>query len=80
MDSEFLARLAEEDKVFVPKDSGLMFYRCCLCNKILSKWDIEEHFSCPKCGHAKISPSNLSLWEKIVQICKHPAIWKWSDD
>ena len=57
---------------------GLLFYRCYLCKGIISKWDIDEHHEC-RCGHTKLSPTNLTLWEKIVQIFKHPAIWKWSD-
>ena len=81
MDSSFLDRLAEEDQFRKDVDDhGMVFYRCYLCNKIINKWDIEKHRSCPKCGHSKISPTNLSLWEKTVQICKHPAIWKWSND
>ena len=64
-----------------PPDSegGLLFYRCYLCRNVISKWDIESQgfTSCPKCGHSKLSPSNLTAWEKTVQIWKHPAVWKW---
>lgn len=56
---------------------GLLFYRCCLCGGVVSKWDIKEHKGCPKCAHAKIRPSNLSLWEKVVQVFKHPKVWEW---
>jgi len=59
---------------------GMTFYRCHLCNKVISKWDIEEHHACPKCGHTKISPTNLSAWEKLIQVCKHPAVWSWVND
>lgn len=74
------------DSVFVePSETpdsgdGKLFYRCYLCTGVVSKWDIGEHFACPKCGHAKISPTNLTISEKIVQVVKHPAIWAWSDD
>ena len=76
MDSSFLERLAEEGQT--DGDDGLLFYRCYLCKGIVSKWDLEENHEC-RCGHTKISPTNLTIWEKIVQIFKHPAIWKWSD-
>lgn len=56
---------------------GLQFYRCILCGEPVSKWDIHEYHGCPKCGNARIRPSDLSLWEKIVQMVKHPAVWKW---
>ena len=58
-------------------DEGLLFYRCYLCRAIFSKWDVDKHFSCPKCGHTKVSPTNLTWREKIVQILKHPVVWKW---
>jgi hypothetical protein len=56
---------------------GLQFYRCCLCGGVVNKWDIKESHGCPKCAHAKIRPTNLSLWEKIIQVCKHPKVWEW---
>jgi hypothetical protein len=60
-------------------DEGLLFYRCYLCRSVVSKWDVEEHFACPKCGHTKVSPGNLTLWEKVVQIVKHPLLWRWDE-
>ena len=77
MDSSFLENLAEDAEL---SSDGMLFYRCYLCNKILNKWDIEKHKGCPKCGHGKISPTNLTTWEKIVQLVKHPAIWNWDND
>jgi predicted Zn-ribbon and HTH transcriptional regulator len=56
---------------------GLQFYRCILCGHVVSIWDIKEHRGCPKCKNPRIRPSDLSLWEKIVEICKHPAVWAW---
>jgi len=53
------------------------FYRCVLCRSVVSEWDIASHQGCRKCGNSRISPSNLSLWEKLVQIIKHPMVWKW---
>ena len=58
---------------------GLGFYRCTLCNGVVSRWDIDAG-GCPKCGGRKIMPTDLSLWEKIVQIVKHPKVWNWPDD
>ena len=57
--------------------AGTLFYRCCLCGGVVSKWDISESRGCPKCSHRKLRPSNLSLSEKIVQIFKHPKVWGW---
>lgn len=60
-------------------NEGLQFYRCVLCNRVVSPWDIQEHHGCAHCGNNKIKPSDLTLWEKIIQILKHPAIWRWTD-
>jgi hypothetical protein len=60
---------------------GLPFYRCVLCRGVISPWDIYQgNHQCPKCGGARMSPTNLTLWEKIVQIFKHPKLWAWHED
>ena len=69
-------KLDEEDKVLNPTP-GVPFYRCTLCGCVVSVWDIKESKGCPKCASPRIKPSNLSLFEKIVQIIKHPKIWEW---
>lgn len=68
---------------------GLMFYRCAMCKGVVSAWDIsafaENHDkgrdkgACPKCGGSRLRPTNLGLWEKLVQVAKHPLIWKWPE-
>lgn len=59
---------------------GLPFYRCTLCMSVVSVWDIyQSPHTCPKCGGARMSPTNLSFMEKIVQIAKHPKIWRWDE-
>ena len=58
-------------------DKGLLFYRCVLCRSVVSQWDINEHHGCPTCGNPRVSPTALTLWEKIVQIVKHPKVWQW---
>ena len=58
---------------------GMMFYRCALCHRVVSIWDIGEHRGCASCGHRKISPTNLTALEKLVQIIKHPLIWRWHE-
>jgi len=55
----------------------MTFYRCTLCRGVVSPWDIKKGV-CPKCGQARISPTNLTLWEKFIQICKHPKVWRWN--
>lgn len=59
---------------------GMTFYRCMTCSGIVSQWDIRDHGACPTCEGVRIRPTNLTLWEKLVQIIKHPRIWEWSDD
>lgn len=56
---------------------ALQFYRCLLCRRIVNIWDLRKYKGCGYCGHARISPANLTLWEKIFQIVKHPKVWKW---
>ena len=58
----------------------MKFYRCALCKEVVNLWDIKESKGCPKCGGHKISLSNLTLWEKVIQIAKHPKIWEWEND
>ena len=58
----------------------ITFYRCLLCTGAVSKWDILSGAGCPKCGGRKVAPSNLSLWEKFIQILKHPKVWDWGED
>lgn len=58
---------------------GLLFYRCVLCGQVVSKWDIAKHKSCPKCTGVRVRPTNLGVWEKMVQLCYHPKFWRWSD-
>jgi DNA-directed RNA polymerase subunit RPC12/RpoP len=57
---------------------GLTFYRCMLCNRVVSFWDIKKG-GCQHCKGRRIMPSGLTLWEKLVQIFKHPKIWAWPD-
>jgi hypothetical protein len=55
---------------------GTTFYRCALCHGVVSKWDIDKG-GCAKCGGTKISPTNLSFFEKVKQIVRRPAVWRW---
>lgn len=59
--------------------TGLPFYRCLLCGEVVSLWDIKAGAGCPKCGNRKITPTTLGLWEKVVQVFKHPKLWTWKD-
>lgn len=54
-----------------------MFYRCTLCSGVVSEWDIKKGGECPRCGNHRVKPSGLTLFEKLVQILKHPRIWEW---
>lgn len=60
-------------------NEGLIFYRCNLCNRVVSQWNLNSDMACSHCGHARVSPTNLTWWEKLVQIVKHPKIWSWKN-
>ena len=57
----------------------IQFYKCATCNIAVSKWDIAEFHGCPKCSNNKLRKANLSFGEKIMQIIKHPKVWRWGD-
>lgn len=57
---------------------GLQFYRCEMCHGVVNLWDIKKG-GCPKCGGMRLRGTNLTLWEKVVQIVKHPKVWRWGD-
>lgn len=59
--------------------TGLAFFRCRLCGSVVSPWDLEKHHACAKCGKKEITPTSLGFWEKVVQIIKHPMVWKWKE-
>ena len=61
------------------KFEGLQFYRCDLCHGVVSVFDLMELHECPKCAGRRMIPTNVSLWEKLVQIVKHPKVWRWKD-
>jgi hypothetical protein len=58
---------------------GLEFYRCASCNKAVSPWDIKKDHGCPVCKGNKLRKTNLTFMEKIIQVFKHPKIWKWGE-
>lgn len=55
------------------------FYRCVSCTKVVSPWDIAEVGGCTRCGGGRVRPTNLTWWEKVVQILRRPRFWRWSD-
>lgn len=61
-------------------ENALTFYRCRLCHRVVSLFDLKEHHHCPYCHHATMSPTNLTFWEKLVQIVKHPKVWAWKNE
>jgi hypothetical protein len=58
---------------------GIEFYRCAACNRAGSKWDIREKHGCPMCAGNKLRKSNLTIIEKIIQVFKHPKVWRWNE-
>ena len=54
----------------------LIFYRCTLCGHAVSPWDIDNG-GCPRCGGVHIKPTELTLFEKLAEIVKHPKVWEW---
>jgi len=61
------------------KHEGLLFYRCELCRGIVSVWDIQEAGGCAVCGHRRMRPTNLTFFEKVSQLIKHPKFWEWGN-
>ena len=55
----------------------LVFYRCLLCRRVVSPWDLDKYKGCGKCGHGRVSPTNLTLHEELIQFFKHPDLWNW---
>lgn len=55
------------------------FYRCTICHGVVNKWDVLKG-GCQKCGGSRISPTNLTFFEKVKQIIKHPKVWEWRND
>jgi rubrerythrin len=70
---EKMAQAAKEYE----SQGGTRFYRCMLCTHVVSPWDLQDHHGCPKCAGTKVKPTNLSLFEKIGQLLRHPRIWTW---
>lgn len=63
---------------FDPDSQGKPFYRCMVCNTVVSEWDLEEHHGCKRCANPRIKPTELSILEKVWQIILHPKIWEWN--
>lgn len=51
------------------------FFRCIECGGVVNDWDVADG-KCPKCGGHKIKYTNLSFFEEIVQLVKHPSLIK----
>lgn len=81
VNGQFIDTREERPRFLETNDpDALQFYRCVLCHRVVNLWDLREHKACPHCGHAKMSPTNLTLWEKVVQIAKHPKVWTWKNE
>ena len=70
---------SDDYREFNFEGSGLGFYRCFVCRSVVSRWDIKKG-GCQHCSSNKVIPTSLTLWEKIVQIIKHPKLWTWNDE
>lgn len=57
----------------------IQFYRCMLCGKIVGPSEIRNGEGCRKCGGRRVAPANLSFFEKIGQIIRHPFFWRWEN-
>ena len=60
------------------KGEGITFFRCTMCAKVVSPWDIKKYNGC-KCGNNKVQETNLTVIEKVIQVAKHPMFWRWQD-
>ena len=84
MAEEDLSKMAAMNEEPGPRQAtfegtGTGFYRCVYCHTVVSPWDIKKG-GCPHCGGTRIVPANLRWWEKVLQIIKHPALWRWNDE
>lgn len=78
INGQFIDTREEKPRFLESNDeNALVFYRCSLCTRVISLFDLRKYRACPFCGHSKISPTNLTLWEKLIQIVKHPRVWEW---
>lgn len=59
---------------------GLTFYRCLLCSGVVSVWDIRTHGACRRCNSVRVRPSDLTIWEKLGQVIRHPRVWEWKNE
>ena len=59
------------------KWEGLEFYRCRTCHRVVNVWDLKKHNACPYCGGAHFQYTNLTMWEKVKEVVKHPKFWEW---
>ena len=60
------------------REEGLEFYRCKLAGHVVSVWDIRKG-GCQRCGCRQIVPADLTWYEKLIQVIKHPKVWEWPD-
>ncbi len=51
--------------------TGAAYYRCVTCRGLVTETDIALG-GCQKCGGRKLVPTNLTIWEKICELVKHP--------
>lgn len=59
---------------------GTQFYRCTLCTTVVSPWDVKSGAGCQKCGCLRIKPTNLSWWESVMQIIRHPSLLRMDEN
>jgi hypothetical protein len=62
--------------------TGMSYFRCYLCRRPISPSDLDKHHGCAHCGHTRVSPTSLTWFEKVVEVCRHPGILKllWQDE
>ncbi|MEJ2336567.1 MAG: hypothetical protein P8Y26_13195, partial [Gemmatimonadales bacterium] len=51
---------------------GVGFYRCLVCGKVCAPWDLPKYHGCRKCGSVRLRTTNLSFFEKIIEIIRQP--------
>ena len=57
---------------------GAAYFRCLLCGRPVSPLDLDQSHGCAHCGHTRIRPSDLTLWEKVLEVLRNPKILKYA--
>jgi DNA-directed RNA polymerase subunit RPC12/RpoP len=53
---------------------GAAYFRCVLCGRPSAETTLQEHGECGYCGGKRMQPTDLTFFEKVIEIIRHPSI------